>query len=1314
MNTPRARQAGVVLLLVLAILGLLSVLAVSFVSMARLERSISRNYLAQTRAWMAAESGIEYAVARLQEYNGALSDEEMDDMSFVAGAKPGLTLADKASFQMAGETKRPISGRVESGDDDTYYILRVEDGSGRLNLNDSNGAWNLDDDPQPDDPEDDDDLLLAPGRLHKTVEALGNVLFEEPTGTLVANALFDTSPLITRSRPNLAGGVFSTMEQVRDALVIGYPSSGLPPALSQDQFDEFKNHVTLWSWQDPDVIRPSFQFEVSLPDFIPLHPPMRYSAPYATQAFPVTGTGDLHIPSGGPGDPQVISYKDFSGAPTVIPFPPAVTIGHVWQPQNAAADVYLFSDWQTKSFELEPRSPINVNAAPAALLEALVAPLRGWYLREGPGEIMSSDVCVTVRDLRALNTSLDYDPYMGTLTSRWLYSSPVLQYYWADETSKEIGGKSHVASPGKLPSGFRKDARHGEAHLTPALTDIVDVDLDGDGAQGEFPAEFAAALHKRIHDEGNPVETWQEMRFVLREILANIPDDHASWDDLWWSKWIPGMQGYDGRIERIMATWHGSWPPVALGAPVPDRAHWAQFCRDVLADCLLANFNPNSDLNDYNPDRHVYRHVDKAQLTQYTTELSLEPTGVFQIDSAGVVAAESTGDILARRDFQTVIRVFDTFRVTRQDQFTAGLGASASWDEYSSTNPYDDTAWNATVMTYPEPLLHNAAKPSAPLATYVSESIFDGSVALATQKVNPINGDFYLPFEGSLSATNARGNPEPLESAVSDRWTLGAQITYDLNAQIYTGTVGSQFSEFPKAVPTDHAKVAPLTFDAGAMPGNLLADGALSDPGRCLMYDASNIGKSSADGRVGGIEFWIKPNFDTRSANRVRRFFSMIGARYGGMSGSHAQQFCLTFLPHGHFTGVPENIAGFPRYETGAMDIRNFRLNADTGGYNESPGWAAPASLFFHWRQNYYGTGSHFGYIGVNTPTLSDDLAGRDAANSKLTSHPSYHVNPHTWSHISLRWDQNQTVDSSTMTLTQLDSVIGLTVNGKNPASLPLRHHFGAGNSTLSPFSLYEDDFGPVAIRLGEATDHVDGNWAADATYDEVIAYPSDTDLPLRDVDRLYDELGRYYKPNQRDEIAVYKSPGFDVARLFQLRPSESLTLRSVSWTCWWPENNRRVDYNGSSTGVEEHDDLLPWNVDLDPTGYDEAVGGDRRDDPLVDLLGWYEAFDPMSIDVGRRTVLGAEQWLSGANAADSVYARHKFASTYAGGSRAVGANGARIKLQAGDSLVFRAYFNVDAKLGRSIFESPVLDDVTFTCMKSVPDVLYWNAVNES
>ncbi|MFC1586861.1 PilX N-terminal domain-containing pilus assembly protein [Planctomycetota bacterium] len=173
-NEPRTTihnsQHGIVLLFVLGVLALLSVLAIAFVQMTRIEKAISRDYVDRTRALMAAESGIEYAIGRINQFRGGvLTADELAALTYPTNTAdpptleelwdqyskglltdeefmrlltypptptaPDLDKAETASFQMPG-VDRAMSGVVgntykENGDifDDIANTLTYAGGS---------------------------------------------------------------------------------------------------------------------------------------------------------------------------------------------------------------------------------------------------------------------------------------------------------------------------------------------------------------------------------------------------------------------------------------------------------------------------------------------------------------------------------------------------------------------------------------------------------------------------------------------------------------------------------------------------------------------------------------------------------------------------------------------------------------------------------------------------------------------------------------------------------------------------------------------------------------------------------------------------------------------------------------------------------------------------------------------------------------------------------------------------------------------------------------------------------------------------------
>lgn len=701
-------RSGVILLIVLAVLGLMSVLALTFVQMARLEKSIARNYVDHTRAVLAAENGIEFAVARLYGFHGgAPTADELSDMEYRPGPQPGLENAAKASFQALEYPSFPVSGLVSGtpGGYCEYYILKVEDESGKLNLNDTNGRWNLDSDPLPDVENDasDPDEVAVPERLRKITESLGDVVIGEGRGAVIAGALFDTDPAMYRSRPNLPNGRFASMQQVKDALMLDYP--GVLPALdTEDEWERFSACVTLWSWQDPDVIRPTFKLSITTPAHSALTDFGNVDRDRLLQADPALDTADKFF------------------------------------------NVYLYSDMQTRRYETEPRCPVNINTVSLDLLQALIAPVRGWYLYEGrPSNLMNA-----------------------APNGPWMKAMRATSNSWQD-IERDNGGSPlpmlyawNAPEPaGKFNGGFLGNrTRYGKARLTRPFED-GDPGNALDLAPGlgiTYAEAVAKALHDRIHvddpdtaaaDDPRSFRTWDEFTRFLYALVdprtAVCPELTADQEAHRVPYRIDGDCAYPGQEDDP-------------GRVIPGFDRY-------MADALLANFNPNSSLNDFNPDAHLYKHVDKAQLTQYSTELCFQPTGYFTVDSQGRVA-QADGAAAATYQVRSSMRLFYLLRQTTQKQFMTG----DSEDDANGYNPYDPETlyevfaengatlptagadleqdsgyrigrFGPSLTSYPEPLripggcsMEGRPVPGKPGEQYKSPylSAYDGSLMLST------------------------------------------------------------------------------------------------------------------------------------------------------------------------------------------------------------------------------------------------------------------------------------------------------------------------------------------------------------------------------------------------------------------------------------------------------------------------------------------------------------------------------------------------------------------------------------------------------
>jgi hypothetical protein len=206
----KRNSRGVALLMVLGALALLALTATVFATLAGTERRISRNYLDQVRARLISQSGVEAALALLQERlsRGTLWTET--SWTVAAGRKirvDGKEIGD-AGFMGGGAY----------GTDGDFYTVRIDDAHSRINVNDG-----------------------APGgpehSVSRNLRRILNILGAQPSVNVPG-----LGDKILRSRP-----------------LTGYASPfDLLGALGGDRegFERARRFVTLRSWSDPGVANP--------------------------------------------------------------------------------------------------------------------------------------------------------------------------------------------------------------------------------------------------------------------------------------------------------------------------------------------------------------------------------------------------------------------------------------------------------------------------------------------------------------------------------------------------------------------------------------------------------------------------------------------------------------------------------------------------------------------------------------------------------------------------------------------------------------------------------------------------------------------------------------------------------------------------------------------------------------------------------------------------------------------------------------------------------------------------------------------------
>lgn len=238
------------------------------------------------------------------------------------------------------------------------------------------------------------------------------------------------------------------------------------------------------------------------------------------------------------------------------------------------------------------------------------------------------------------------------------------------------------------------------------------------------------------------------------------------------------------------------------------------------ADLLMANCNPNTGLA---PGVRNYGWAAKAGyigkyiwddsgqnvgLTSYTTEGCFHSGGIYEVVSTGKIE-DSEGNLIAEKKIRTIVKIFDQWRQTSQEEFEQG--------SISTTGGKPD------LETYPEPMQADSEFAVQPAA-------YDGQVMLATKTTaNPgTAAHLRLSFDDNLDADAAGG----------------------------IAVLGSKTDPAGITTPTNIASVIDAT-----NPGEFLPDGVLiSCDSRHINRLSYKAGKNMLP-NIGTVQMWIKPMY---------------------------------------------------------------------------------------------------------------------------------------------------------------------------------------------------------------------------------------------------------------------------------------------------------------------------------------------------------------------------------------------------------------------------------------------------------------------
>ncbi len=515
----------------------------------------------------------------------------------------------------------------------------------------------------------------------------------------------------------------------------------------------------------------------------------------------------------------------------------------------AAAPTRSPPDFERVGTRLVGRAPVDLAWArrhrPALL--ALMAGLQGLYLGERSCQPMAEQDGLPATDcvghLRTAEIRLVWDtPNDCETAADCVLACPDPLDTWED-WDRFCGG---VPFPDAVARAAL-DGAGADSSYAAALT----LYQDARAAEGAARAQYDAALNR---------EAWaqQELETAQADLeLAEFMEDPG---------WIARARARRDAAQQALTE--------AQAAVEPPRTAWEQ-ARDALAQAkavldaaqarrekvwdgadveeacraiLKANFNPNSDLNKFNPNATQWKMVDKSDLLQYSTEFSLQPLGALRVSSTGRVL-DATGGLLARQEMEAELGGPSVLRLTTQAEFVAGdLGDPAvAGDERAFRAPSAPLylgRGNGLLRTWGKGFLPDPAEKGLALQSYPEPYVAPGPA------IRPAD------FDGSLQLATVETETDASFGQAGGRMTCLARFddAFDLDRPATPALARCR----PDALlATGPALLSRSVLDRD-LPGTLYPDGAYSERDREPAY----LSLLNMPPRHGLLSFWVKPNYD--------------------------------------------------------------------------------------------------------------------------------------------------------------------------------------------------------------------------------------------------------------------------------------------------------------------------------------------------------------------------------------------------------------------------------------------------------------------
>jgi len=559
-------------------------------------------------------------------------------------------------------------------------------------------------------------------------------------------------------------------------------------------------------------------------------------------------------------------------------------------------------------------------------------------------------------------------------------------------------------------------------------------------------------------------------------------------------------------------------------------------------DVLKANFNPNLHLNEINPNRTLFTHVDKTDLVVQSTEFCFTPMGIFEIRSEGRID-DAAGRTLARASVLAEVRMYDALRETSQRDFMAGAFAGRRGGPETNNNlslesgPEPDNGPAPVENGYEGYLqlstvganLTGAMRkpPGARWTTLTDPSFLPGADPMPPGGPHlgaSLHAHFQLDHAAHHHASRNLSTSPPQWDGFrlpQGAWqtVFGRRCCLNRNWEDRTETVSGPYSPADLGRTGHDHRIArsfsgPPPRAEEVAPSDLRLDGAYAERHSAFGYWIDE--NLSFNFNEGAAAFWIKPGFFPEATGKRRTLLS--AARYH----AHAPDL-MNPSPFGLFlapSGGDESAS--PAYGGNLFRPLSFAFGlgfSTRTGYN----WETTGPSDNH--------ATHHAF--VLGPTLNHEGCGPDNGDPRVGDDGRFNwLRAHEWTHVAVTWDNPRG------RLPDADSA-KIYVNGRLlPGTVGMPHLYACEGQPFrdtprwTTHSLQAALAGLATprwckntIRLGgEPSQLFDGgqfpgNFSADATFDEFYLWQ---DRSPHYNGGLWGALthwgrGRYYRPRDAD-----------------------------------------------------------------------------------------------------------------------------------------------------------------------------------------------------